>query len=666
MINFYRSFTNLSSYISQDDDDNCRQHFPNLLWLLRDVTKKFTDKAGNPTSPTEFLKTRILVHSNQPEPTLSDCVVHTLTTHFPSIECRALPPGPRGKVKPSPTFNSECQQVFDYLLQSIQPKQGFTPGSKIDGCTLASLMEKYVGALNSSHGVGICLESNWVDAAMGSLNSLAQKLGDQYEKEMKAALKGELPLEEGDLDEAAAMSHDVDQQDQNDTESGDTTTLVAIHIRVMRSKIRELQKMVDNRLPGNTAAAAKNIIEKLTTDIVEYDKSEGKVKRVRGGQLQRFTNKNYAESKMYCETRFNEVCEPLFMNFDRPVESKRNEYFQRAIGPAKEDVWKTMSQAFDGVAPGPPQHLKVVGTGRNRIKLRWEAPEHDLQGALYYEIAVQKSYDPECKWTPTKETKHLSALVTGLESGTSYMLRVRGINKDAAGKSAEDKGETKPSPASRAARGVSAGIGGGLVAPVTHIVGGAMAIHKGRKNQLKNYDNKHAVKAGTAVLATTPLTALAYPLAVVGTGTALGIGVYRHYESEGSLSDSDPESDTPQNQAQNAPDAPDDPENEVQNVPDAPDDPENEVQNAPDAPDDPENEVQNAPDDPENEVQNAPDDPENEVQNAPDDPENEVQNAPDDPENEVQNVPNDPENEVQNVPNAPDDSETHDDNVPEK
>ncbi len=99
-----------------------RKFFPHFLWLLRDVTLKVTDRAGQTISATEFLHTRVLA-SQSGQPTE---LGKSLCSLFPSLECHTLPmPSINPKVikniveqqdKLKPAFNKAVDELIQRIL----------------------------------------------------------------------------------------------------------------------------------------------------------------------------------------------------------------------------------------------------------------------------------------------------------------------------------------------------------------------------------------------------------------------------------------------------------------------------------------------------------------------------------------------------------------------
>ncbi len=146
-------FANLANCIavnSSQEETNAfyyKNHFPNFLWLLRDVHLLPTGSDGKIVSPTEYLVGTVLRRGTSFDPTKSDEVGRAILTFFPSIECKTLqPPSDNPEIlrniaheqdKLSPVFHREVDQLNGHVVEQLQPKRGFA-GNSVDGPLLAS------------------------------------------------------------------------------------------------------------------------------------------------------------------------------------------------------------------------------------------------------------------------------------------------------------------------------------------------------------------------------------------------------------------------------------------------------------------------------------------------------------------------------------------------
>ncbi len=204
-----RCFTQLSRSLLVQKGESMRaevvrEFFPHFLWLLRDVTLKVTDRAGQTISATEFLHTRVLA-SQSGQPTE---LGKSLCSLFPSLECHTLPmPSINPKVikniveqqdKLKPAFNKAVDELIQRILQQVTPKKAIGGVSVVDGPALAALTRGYVDAINTPGAIPD-LEQGWQAIIKWKLKELSDKLVEEYRREMEECLGDNLPMEERNL-----------------------------------------------------------------------------------------------------------------------------------------------------------------------------------------------------------------------------------------------------------------------------------------------------------------------------------------------------------------------------------------------------------------------------------------------------------------------------------
>ena len=454
------------------ESDDLYNYFPKFLWLIRDAALKCDG------TPTEYLKNKVLVRSTKATPDKIDCIVQTIVTLFPSIECRMLP---RPAVDPTiladllsnesqlnPEFVQQLNAFFEYLRSCIKPKtydsQSTSPG--FSGVVIAELIEQYVRAINLDQS--IVLQTCWQAAFQSALYAYSNQLVAKYRQQMKAALGGNLPLEQGDSSSSSDSKFEGE-------------SLLEIHSRIASSLYDDLCQEIDVLLGSNKSSdIASTIKEDFQKMIAVYDTCNSLVE---SGELLHFVNENYDESMKFCQSVFDELYSTIDklvtdahrdkkqLDIGDDIESAKTTYHQKAIGPAKEEVLKLgiikLQTACDTLTdiPGPPAHLKATSIAKDKVIIKWSGAAFNTRKVTNYtaEYAEAKATDKEWKSITVDECM---ATASDLKPHTKYLFRVHAyINEH---KSCEGvlTVTTKVSSLVRGAATVGAFVGGTLVTPI--------------------------------------------------------------------------------------------------------------------------------------------------------------------------------------------------------
>ena len=174
----------------EDDVVELRNHFPNFLWLLRDVHLLPVDDSGLEIPPTKYLKTKVLVRGKRFTPTKSDDVSRAILSFFPTVECMTLPPP---HADPSrmrdiasnehlleKRFNDKVHTLIQYLLQKVQPKKGYIKGMCVDGILFAEMVIKYLESLNDPDSIP-CLDNTWQSVVGQRCSAVTEELVAEYD-----------------------------------------------------------------------------------------------------------------------------------------------------------------------------------------------------------------------------------------------------------------------------------------------------------------------------------------------------------------------------------------------------------------------------------------------------------------------------------------------------
>lgn len=397
-------FTELSRSISirsgeeNEDLTDFRLHFPDFLWLLRDVTLDTTDEiSGKQITPTEYLKRKVLARSKKAVATVADDVVMCIRNYFPTIECKTLPPPTANKAimhsiaeranELSPEFLASMEEIVDYVVHTANVKKGFNNSTIVDGWLLSQLSHEYVEAVNSPNAIPT-LDMTWQNVINAQLIAITKVLLGKYEKEMTKKLKQMYPLEVGRKDDGSLGA----------------TTLIGIHERVLAKKRQRFVKEMKALLPINMnekltvksfEARKADYLASLELQIVTYeevvDDDGHTTERVADGILFKFIQKNYDESVAYCTKLFQELFEPIekkikealkssdddiqytFPHLQSDAEKMHDDYYRKARGPAKEFVF---IEKKENVLDRQLQvYETMVGFSKQVLKARQEAFE---------------------------------------------------------------------------------------------------------------------------------------------------------------------------------------------------------------------------------------------------------------------------------------------------
>ena len=398
-----------------------QRYFPDFLWLLRDLTLKIPlDERKKPQTLTEYVKSKVLVRSDEVCLTPSDEVVKVVLHLFPSLECRMIPFPPGGdplSTSPSITndFNAQIEETIQYILSKIRPKPGFSINAKIDGLMLAKLAQEYVNAINSSES--LVLEDSWHAAVTQKLHILADELVRKYQNEMEAILETKYPLEEGTLDKIYPLAKSTMEEEE-------CTTLMDFHQQVFMRNYLILQEKADQLLPILDSASDDFTVspaEKKKRDILVnfqnriYMSDHEKLK----GEVTQFVDTNRRMSQEKCDELFDQL---FWCQDEVNLQQLKHKFFTKAVGPAKKDVFDMRTKWISG----PPIQLEATTKEHNQIRIKWKEPTFHPTVAWKYQVQTKEESGD---WVNNSDTSsNLFAIVTGLRPKRKYQFRVCGVN----------------------------------------------------------------------------------------------------------------------------------------------------------------------------------------------------------------------------------------------
>ena len=439
---FSQLSTSLLSQCGKSMSEEARiSFFPHFLWLLRDVGLKMTDRSGKELEPTEYLHTRLL-SSESGE--LTD-LGKSLVSLFPLLECAKLPiPSIKkgiicniierhGDLKPA--FNEAVDALIQQILQQVTPKKAVDGATTVNGKALAALAGEYVEAVNKPGSVPD-LDQGWQAVVRLELKQCSDKLVREYKDEMERAVEGNLPMEERNL----LRIHQLTLKRMKIGLMEEVCRVDPLH-----SSDKEVQPLLDQleqdivqwKEPPNSSSITSS--NNSSSSSSSSSSSNGE-REVVGGVLYQFTTENFKASKEHCEKLFTDLVKENKLQ-DKFLEALRNSlpidlqlvtskvseaYSSQAVGPAASQVLERGLEELSQFAtilkeiPGPPQNVRVVGKGSDRIKLSWDPPLENPEAVEGY--VVYKRIEGG-EWEEAVRTEKTRALVKGLVSRKSFSFK---------------------------------------------------------------------------------------------------------------------------------------------------------------------------------------------------------------------------------------------------
>ena len=430
-LNKMRCFSQLSASLLAQcgesmSNETKKAFFPNFLWLLRDVSRRMTDREGKELGPTEFLHTRVLTSESGELTNLGK----SLVSLFPSLECATLPlPSINPRVfrdicnqqeKLSAKFNDGVSTLIQQILQKVSPKKGVDGTDTVNGKALAALAGAYVEALNRP-GALPDLDQGWQAVVRPELKEASNRLVREYEREMEESLEGNLPMEERNL--------------------------LRIHQQTLKGKKSDLKEEICHVNPLHSSDEdTQPLLDQLEQDIVQWSKTSNDGERkVTGGVLYQFTEKNHSASKKQCEQLLAKIAkkskvqdkvqraiiDSLPLNIQLEVSEITESYNRLAVGPAARQVLERgmseLSKVSDTLKriPDQPRNVEVASSGTDRVTLYWEPPANNPEAVEEY--IVRKRVESG-EWEEAVRTEKRIAFLTGLRPHTKYDFQVLASN----------------------------------------------------------------------------------------------------------------------------------------------------------------------------------------------------------------------------------------------
>ena len=265
------------------------------------------------------------------------------------------------------------------------------------------------------------LDQGWQAVVRLELKEVSYKLVREYEREMEEALEGNLPMEERNL--------------------------LRIHRQTLKRKKSVLREKICRVNPLHSShEEVQPLLDQMERDIVTWSEpSDEGEKKVNGGALYKFIENNFSTSKDYCERFFYDLVKQSdihkivetavrkseCLDVDSDIQSITAEYHRKAVGPAASEVLESglsgLRQFSDILKriPGPPQNVKVIGRGSDRVKLSWDPPTRNPEAVEAY--IIYKKPDGR-EWEVAARTEKTKVVVKKFESCTKYEISVLATN----------------------------------------------------------------------------------------------------------------------------------------------------------------------------------------------------------------------------------------------
>ena len=355
----------------EDDSLDLKNFFPGFLWLLRDAILTVpSGPNGEPMSSTDYLIKSVLKRGKSFKESTSDIVGRAILTVFPTIECMTLPPP---SADPSvmqdivakqdlltPQFNKQLNELVGYVLQHVQPKKGLAQGKVVDGPILVTMTTQYLEAVNNPDAVP-CITDTWCAAVEIRCKNVLHKMVQEYAREIETKV--------------AEVGFPMEEDSPIDTSLMKPCTLLGIHRMILLEKCKSLLRQVGHFIGGSvpntgpgegelTPITRESLSAELEQHTAIFAKEDAEIegqlvtkKTVAGGILFKFAQRNYAESHSHCLALFAELYKNIeqkmekrdnsytYENLERDLMAQQKEYYQRAVGPAKWEVY-TEKESF--------------------------------------------------------------------------------------------------------------------------------------------------------------------------------------------------------------------------------------------------------------------------------------------------------------------------------
>ena len=288
------------------------------------------------------------------------------------------------------------------------------------------LLSKFVDLVNRDDP--LALTSTYVAAAESALYKLSQELVEEYRCEMQQQTAGKFPMEEYSSDPSVE-------------------TLLSIHHSILHHKLHKFESQVDYLLSvsgedeGSVQQKKAAALLRFRDAICKLSDDGDGGQQIIDGILHQFALTNNEASRRQCRDTaiqtFRGARDAILATEKNEPEADLNSialadqaYYAIAIGPAKDEIYlqtrKELEESCKEIAdtiPGKPLELRVAGTSKDIIKLRWKGTGCTV--GTKYEIQYASDGDQKRTWPGRFENEY--AAVNNLETSVDYRFRVRGV-----------------------------------------------------------------------------------------------------------------------------------------------------------------------------------------------------------------------------------------------
>ena len=362
-------------------DESCKDYFPHFFWLIRDCNTEHSDGR----SFTDYIKEEYLIPKKGKDSGRSQ-----ILSLFPSFTChKVVRPG--GK-EPHDTRIDDLDERFDagiknaiiQLCDKIDIKRGLNDVS-LTSDMFIDLAEQYIKALNADDHISD-LNLSWKITCQTRLEALSKKLILSYQEEMQNL---KFPVEEDQI------------------KKPDEVTLFGMHSTIKNEIQSQLHQECQKLLPHE-----KNLTSKIEEDFEEAISK----------QLTELRKGNHLQSIDYCSKIFSEIDDT------QTLEDMKKLYMDKAMGPAKHDVFNSKTSHISG----PPVIKVFHKPQKNKVTLTWDKPEINPDAARKFEIEIKEQN--ESTWKQLSNDVHSPLDITYSTSkellpNHVYQVRIRGYNE---------------------------------------------------------------------------------------------------------------------------------------------------------------------------------------------------------------------------------------------
>ncbi|XP_078583825.1 guanylate-binding protein 6-like [Branchiostoma floridae x Branchiostoma japonicum] len=310
------------------------QFFPDFLWLLRDVSPKLTDHNGVEIDPSEYLKTRVLGRQAEDyyDESTSDKVGRAILTFFPSVECAILErPSNDTEIlnniahhtsRLNPGFNKGVDNLTERLLLKACAKRGYDRGSTVNGVALSIMAKQYVEAVNDPKAIPD-LNNTWRNTIELMENRAIEEAVTEYNMQMQAQIaratnNGRVPLEENTGIERIRDPDQVALMDLHNEVLHEVTEMLlerVRHLGISSGDVANENNVLVDQMQKRLVQREECTVEYVAADGTTR-KQEGFV--VNGGELLQYIQQNKQLSKLFCQTLFARLFDPIRKHSESP------------------------------------------------------------------------------------------------------------------------------------------------------------------------------------------------------------------------------------------------------------------------------------------------------------------------------------------------------------